>query len=351
LSPDTPIDERFAELAAQLRLETPAMPERARREVLATTAAAAPPQTGWFSPRRLAVLAVPAAVGLSLALALVVGLNSALSGPRSDNRAASAKPTASTEQLEWVAPSEDARDSNRLRSTGPAPTGGRAQDYSATLRLLVDGTDDLSATTQRALRTARRLGGYVVSVEYLTPEPGEGSAAIRLRIPVSRVQAASVQFSGLGRILAQETRISDLQQPLDDLTRQIRRIQERIAQLRVQLGRPNISSSERARLEKHLASARNNLAGLRRERTEINRRAAYATVALDLTTQEPRQPEATPGRLRRALDDAVGILAAELAIAAYALIVASPFLLLLAAGFFGSRAYRRHADQRLLERA
>ncbi|MDP9492389.1 MAG: hypothetical protein M3P42_09375, partial [Actinomycetota bacterium] len=84
---------------------------------------------------------------------------------------------------------------------------------------------------------------------------------------------------------------------------------------------------------------------------EINRRAAFATVNLDLTTHEPKEPAATPGRLDRALGDAFGILAFELVIAAYALIVASPFLLLLVAAFFGNRAYRRHADQRLLERA
>jgi hypothetical protein len=59
----------------------------------------------------------------------------------------------------------------------------------------------------------------------------------------------------------------------------------------------------------------------------------------------------TPGRLDRALDDAVGILLAELVIVAYALIVASPFILLGIAAFFGNRAYRRHADRRLLERA
>jgi hypothetical protein len=45
------------------------------------------------------------------------------------------------------------------------------------------------------------------------------------------------------------------------------------------------------------------------------------------------------------------VLTAELAIGAYALIVASPLLILLAAAFVGSRAYRRYADQRLLERA
>ena len=67
--------------------------------------------------------------------------------------------------------------------------------------------------------------------------------------------------------------------------------------------------------------------------------------------KEPKTPAETPGRLDRALGDALGILLAELVIAAYALIVASPFIVLGIAAFFGNRAYRRHADQRLLERA
>jgi hypothetical protein len=203
------------------------------------------------------------------------------------------------------------------------PAAKRAQDYRASLTLLVDGTDELSATTQRTLRIARRLGGYVLSVQYRTPEPGEGTAAVRLRIPVTRVQAAIVQFNGLGRILSQETQISDLQQRLDELTREIRK-----------------ARGDKARI-----------AQLRRERAAISRQAAFATIAIDLTTHEPESPKAAPGRFDRALDDATGVLTAELAIGAYVLIVASPLLLLLIAGFFGNRAYRRRADQRLLERA
>jgi hypothetical protein len=162
-----------------------------------------------------------------------------------------------------------------------------------------------------------------VTVQYGTPEPTEGTATLRVRIPVSRVQSAIVQFSELGRILAQQTVITDLQQRLDDITRQIRR-----------------ADGDKARI-----------ASLRRERTELNRRAAYATVDLGLTTHEPKRQAASPTRFDRAVDDATRVLTAELAIAAYFLIVASPFLVLLAAGFVGSRAYRRHADQRLLERA
>ena len=168
-----------------------------------------------------------------------------------------------------------------LADTPPGPSGARAQDVAATLTVLVDGTDDLSATTQRALRATRRLGGYVVNVQYGTPEPTEGTATLRVRIPVSRVQTAIVQFSDLGRILAQQVQISDLQQPLDDLTRQIRRL-ERLA--------VNAQGADLARIKQQIAA-------LRRQRTEINRRAAFATVGLGLTTHEPEKAALPPGRL------------------------------------------------------
>lgn len=339
MSRETLIDERFDEIVSALRAETPATPATLQDRVAAVTAT--PTVERRFTVRRILAFGAPAVVGLSLAAAVAVGLNSAIDPAGSGD--SGTESFTSQPQTRELAPRVDqnlapvagqARDAQK-EATTPGPTAGRAQDYRATLTLLVDGTDDLSATTQRALRTTRRLGGYLVSVNYTTPEPGEGTAAVRLRIPVSRVQAAIVEFSGLGRILAQDTQISDLQQPLDELTRRIRRLERRAALAK---------GAEREQLLAQIAS-------LRRQRTEINRRAAFASVNLDLTTHEPKEPAATPGRLDRALGDAVGILMAELIIAAYGLIVASPLLLLLAAAFFGNRAYRRHADQRLLERA
>ena len=324
------------DLVTALRAETPAAPHRLRERVAAVTATTPPSRR--FTTRRILSFAVPVAAGLSLAAALAVGLNTAIEPNRSGVadeafRAAPAQdvttsPAGETADRAKVLP-------ERSPLTAPVPAQRRAQDYRATLTLLVDGTDELSATTQRALRTTRRLGGYVLSVNYSTPEPGDGTAAVRLRIPVSRVQAAIVELSAMGRILAQDTQVSDLQQGLDELTRRIRDLERRAARAQ---------GVERAQLLAQIEALRN-------QRVQINRQAAYATVNLDLTTHEPKAPAVTPGRIDRALDDAVGILLAELAIAAYALIVASPFILLGLAAFFGNRAYRRHADQRLLERA
>jgi hypothetical protein len=328
------------DLVTALRADTPSAPDVLRDRIAAITATPPPPRR--FTTRRILGFAAPAVAGLSLAIALAVGLNTAIQPAPSGDQGGSvaAAPRESTPPTSFAPLDEPQSGSRTLApaqdaTKAPAPSQRRAQDYRASLTLLVEGTGDLSQTTQRALRTARRLGGYLVSVNYATPEPGEGTAAVRLRIPVSRVQAAIVQFSSLGEILAQNTQIADLQQGLDELTRRIRDLERRAAQAR---------GAERDQLLAQIAA-------LRAQRVQVNRQAAFATVDLNLTTHEPSKPEAAPGRFDRALDDAVGILLAELAIAAYVLIVASPLLILLVAGFFGARAYRHHADQRLLERA
>ena len=314
------------ELTAALREETPSAPSELRERV-ARIAATPPPPPRTFTLRRVVLWTAPAAAVASLAVAVVVGVFAAstppppVAAPSTDQVEESGAPRAA--QAERRDAARTLAPESGFKAPLPAPSGQRAQDVQADLRILVDDPDALSAATQRALRTTRRLGGYLVTVDYGTPQPTEGSATLRVRVPVSRVQAAIVQFSGLGRILAQQTQISDLQQRLDELTRQIRR-----------------AKGDKARI-----------AALRRERTQINRRAAYATVDLALPTHEPEKKAAAPGRFDRAVDDAAGVLTAELAIAAYVLIIASPFLLLLGAAFAGSRAYRRYADQRLLERA
>jgi len=340
------------ELIAALRDETPSAPENLRdRVALIAATPAAPSRT--FTFRRALLWAVPATALGALTLAVVVGVITSSTPPsaptaqpaneqpaaqnRGRPRAAlnrvrpraalnRVRPRAAQNGLRQFPPPLPAQEYRAIITAapngGPAPSRRRAQQVQASLRLLVDDPDDLSAATQRALRTTRRLGGYLVAVDYGTPEATEGSANVRVRVPVSRVQAAIVDFSNLGRILGQQTRITDLQQRLDALTRQLRR-----------------AKGDKVRT-----------AILRRERIALNRRAAYATVDLALTTHEPEQKVVPPSRLERAVDDATGVLTAELAIAAYILIVASPFLVLLAAAFAGSRAYRRYADQRLLER-
>ena len=79
------------------------------------------------------------------------------------------------------------------------------------------------------------------------------------------------------------------------------------------------------------------------------RSASLARIVLTLTT--PQQQAAAPGRLRRTLDDAGGVLLRELQFLLYALVVAGPLLLIGGAGLATARAARKRSDRRLLERA
>src|SRR5215207_4299557 len=160
------------DLATALRAETPAAPHRLRERIAGVTATTPPARR--FTTRRILSFAVPVAAGLSLAAALA-GLNTAIEPNRSGDEAGAFK--AAPAQDVTDRPVGEAADQVRTspgqsRLTAPIPAQRRAKDYRASLTLLVDGTDELSATTQRALRAARRLGGYVLSVNYSTPEPG-----------------------------------------------------------------------------------------------------------------------------------------------------------------------------------
>ena len=233
------------------------------------------------------------------------------------------------------------------RTTLP-PSGNRAQDYRAFLRLRVVDTDDLSTKAKRALTLTRSYGGYVVSVDYDAAE--EGSARLDVRIPVRRVQEALVAFSDLGTILGQNVSIADLQGQINARTRRIERLRDRVAEVRNALEREDLGAGDRERLELELRELRARIGSLQTERRGIRAQAAVAKVTLELTTFDSAAA-AGPGGLEGALRDAGGILVKELALLLYVVIVAAPLAGIAALALVASRAARRRADQRLIERA
>jgi hypothetical protein len=234
----------------------------------------------------------------------------------------------------------------------PLPPGKqRAQDYQARIRLHVGDHDDLSQSVQSAIRTTRNLGGYVTYVDYGTSGSRDGAAELRVRVPVGRVQTAIARFSELGTILEQETEIRDLQVQIDRMTRDIERRRDRIVKLEAQLRDPTLSEAERDRLEARLVQAKRGLANASRARAGIIRQSSFAKLELAFTTEESNEPAPPPSELRRTLDDALGVLAAELGILLYVLIAGAPFILLAVLAVLGARALRRGANARVLERA
>jgi hypothetical protein len=204
--------------------------------------------------------------------------------------------------------------------------------------------DDLSRSTQSAVRTTRRLGGYVAGANYSTGG-ATGDSRLDLRVPVQHVQQAIARFTDLGTILSQHISVADLQAPLDRIEARRSQAQRLVAELQAKQRRVGLTPAEQAQLN----SARRTLARLSRSRTSLIRQGAYATISLQLTTRKPAAQHAAPGRFDRFWDNAGEILGKESIAVLYALVVAGPFVLLAALALLGERARRRRADSRLLE--
>jgi hypothetical protein len=208
------------------------------------------------------------------------------------------------------------------KSFAPTLTAkSRLQKQDVAMRLRVD---DLSGATQSAVRTTRRLGGFIAGADYATGS-NEGNSRLALRVPVVNLQKAIASFTQLGTILSQHISVADLQTGLD-------RLDARIATARR-------AGHERA------------LKRLERRRDALIREGTYARISLQLTTAKPAAKNAVPGRFDRFLDNAGDILGKEAIAVLYALVVAGPFVLIAALLLVAERTRRRRADHRLLEEA
>jgi hypothetical protein len=233
----------------------------------------------------------------------------------------------------------------------PLPSTTRAQDYSASIKLHVSDPDELSKAVQSAIRTTRELGGYVTYVDYGTSGAKDGDAELSVRVPVGRVQSAIARFSALGTILEQHTEIRDVQGQIDRITRNVQQRRDRIAKLEAELKDPTLSEGERNRLEARIVQAKRGLASALRGRASVIRQSRFAKLDLAFTTEKREEPAPPPSELRKTLDDAAGILAAEVGVLIYIVVAGAPFIALALIAVFGARALRRGANARVLERA
>jgi len=303
----------FETVLAQLRETAPAAPDRLREQVRALRPAES--RLGlWLRPTLLAAVIVAIAVS---ALAALVGNGHETRGVQSTSRAlAGEAPTYRAGAKRSVSPSRSAD-----KAFAPSLTAqSRLQKQDVAMRLRVK---DLSGATQSAVRTTRRLGGFVAGADYGTGARN-GTSRLALRVPVANLQQAIASFTNLGTILSQHISVADLQTGLD-------RLDVRIANAR--------------REDKEQTLKR-----LERRRDALIREGTYARVSLQLTTAKAApQAAPPPGRFDRFLDNAGDILGKEAIAVLYALVVIGPFVLIAALLFVAERTRRRRADHRLLE--
>ena len=301
----------FETVLRQLREAAPAAPEPLRERVLVLRPAQSRIRP-WLRPSLAAALIV--AVVISVVAALV-------SGPSNERREQSSATAARTSRPRALgAETHRAQPQYRIGATAPQLTAkSRLQKQEVAMRLRVN---DLSGATQSAVRTTRRLGGFVAGADYATGSQ-QGNSLLVLRVPVANLQKAIARFTDLGTILSQHISVVDLQGGLD-------RLEARIAQ---------------ARRAGHVRTVNR----LERRRDALIREGTYARVSLQLTTAKPAAKHVAPGRFDRFWDNSGNILGKELIAVLYVLVLAGPFVLLAALAILIERSRRRRADHRLLE--
>lgn len=314
-------------IVRELRASRPVASAALRDRVTALGPQPAPRRSFHLPSRRLVLGLAAAALVASFVAA---GLTRTSTAPVVNHGA-----PVSGQKLLRGAPNPAAPESDRVfgAATIPGANPARLQRYQATLRLQVKTVEALSAATRRAMALARSLGGYVGEVQYSTHAAKRGGARVVLRVPVGSVQAALTTLTGLGTILQQQTGILDVTRRADRESRQIAKLEKQLE---------TASPREAPAIRAHLRT-------LQAKHVRLLRSASLARIVLTLTT--PAQQAAAPGRLRRSLDDAGGVLLRELQFLIYALVVAGPLLLIGGAGLATARAARKRSDRRLLERA
>jgi Domain of unknown function (DUF4349) len=357
---ETDFEREFADLVAQLReLDTDA-PDSLRAHVRALGEPAAPAtlRDRWTTIRwrRAVLVAAPACLAVLLSVAAVRGLIASGGGGSQTQAAGSTVAPAHGAAVPaptWGAfqkhPPLDTVRGTALSSGVGGSTGGRPAHVDASLRVRVADLDRLTDRTSAAMQIARSLGGYVASVEQSSRTGSAGEADLLLRVPVGKVDEALMRLSSLGTVLDQHLSIVDLKQTLDQERRRIQGLRYQVARLQQALQDPSLPADVRLRLQFQLQAARESLGQANGGRKQTLQQAAISDVSLVLTT--PRAAGATKhheGRFGRAAHDAGAFLVAAGAVALFVLIAVSPLAVLVALWLYGTRAYRRREERRLL---
>src|SRR5580765_418737 len=350
---DVDFEREFEELVRDLRALPTAAPEQLREHVRllgeparARTLRDVLPAFSWR--RSLLVLAPVCVLGL-LSAALIHGL---VSSGGSQNQAL-------VQQTSGSGGTADTKGSRLELGTSATPNGrslatpaqGRFQDYEASLAVRVKDVDTLHDRTAEATQIARSYGGFVASVDEST-NGGGGQSDLVLRIPVARVQDAYFRLAKLGTVTAQHLSIRDLDQVVRSQRRRIVQLKLTIARIGQTLESASLPADVRLRLELQQDAAKEELARVTGSNKATLREASLSRISLTLTAQQAAAAKkGGMGRIERAARDAGSFLAGAGAVLLFLLIVLSPLIVLAAVGLWGTRAYRRREERRLLSAA
>jgi hypothetical protein len=233
---------------------------------------------------------------------------------------------------------------NAPAASGAAATPGRVQHLGASIRLAATPSE-VQATADRVSRLAVSEGGFVQSSHVNTGE-GAGEANLMLSLPSAKLSAALASLGTIAPVRAESQTLQDITnayaaawQRLSDATA------ERRALLRA-LTKAS-TTGEIDSLRERLAQNRGAIANAHTALQAVTQRASTAEV--EVTVVGDRSLSSEGLTLDRGLHDAGRVLVVTLAVLLIAAAVLVPLALVIFALAGGSRAWRRHQRERMLD--
>jgi hypothetical protein len=229
---------------------------------------------------------------------------------------------------------------------------GRLQHQDAHLEIALASRAGVADATGQVTRAVAGYGGHIVTVQFATPEGTHARSEIVAKVPIGRMEEATARVTGLGRLVAAQVDISDLQAQADTLEQQVASARLQIAQFTARLAADDLTKLQRATLVERRARARARLADLNASVARTKRSAALADLTVVLTTDDAAvaPTPGAPGAGDRARE-ALGVLADLGVLAVWLLVIVAPFALVAALALLARRLLRRRRERRLLETA
>jgi Domain of unknown function (DUF4349) len=233
-------------------------------------------------------------------------------------------------------------------SAANARFGNRAVERSAELVLGAD-PDDVADDSAQVFDVVQAHNGIVMNSSTNQGEAGEAGAHFELRIPSAKLSDALAALSAIDDVRSRRETTDDITAPTVKVGELLQDSKARIDSLLGQLAEAG-TESEREAVEAELRQERRHRARLRSQLQQLQRRADFSLVLLEIETSEVRESSADSGAwgVDDALDDAGKILAVAAAVAVVALAILGPIALIALLAWLAHRVWVRRQRHRVL---
>jgi hypothetical protein len=307
-----------------------------------------------FALLRANLAPVGALAGVALVVVALIAVahpsSGGVSGSSSGGGSMSASGSSDSSASKAAAPRNLANPGGPIEDAG-VDTAHRAVRQDAQLTLATP-VDNVSSVSDRAIRVADRLGGYVQSSN-VTATDHHASASLELKVPSAQLADALAQLSRLAHVKARSQAAEDLTDQRAALLAAVKDARADRDGLRKRLAAAT-TEKERAALRSQLQRAEHRIVVRQRRVAALDHEVSYATVDLTITGTR-RHPAAaahgsswTPGD---ALHDAGRVLEVSLGVALVVLAVCVPLGLLAGAAALAGRLVVRRRREHALDMA